>query len=57
VAFCLGTLLELQRHVVGPQRYLTTDLATLPATSPEELDRFLPDVWKREDAAEPILRS
>lgn len=42
-----------ERHGVDPQRYLTSVLAKIGSTPPEELDQFLPDVWKREDAAEP----
>ena len=43
-----------QRHGVDPQRYLTSVLAKIGTTPKEELDQFLPDVWKREDAAEPV---
>ena len=42
-----------ERHGVDPQRYLTSVFAKLPFTPEEELDQFLPDVWKRDDAAEP----
>jgi len=45
---------ERQRHGIDPQRYLTSVLAKLPTTPPNELNQFLPDVWKQEDAAEPI---
>jgi hypothetical protein len=41
-----------ERHGVDPQRYLTSVFAKLPFTPEEEMDQFLPDVWKREDAAE-----
>lgn len=44
-----------ERHNIDPQRYLTSVLAKIGTTSQEELDQFLPDVWKRDDAAEPIL--
>lgn len=44
-----------ERHGVDPQCYLTSVLAKIGTTSQEELDQFLPDVWKRDDAAEPIL--
>jgi transposase len=37
-----------ERHGVDPQRYLTSVLANLPTTPAGELDRFLPDVWKRD---------
>ncbi len=43
-----------ERHSVDPQRYLTSVLAKIGTTPHEELKQFLPDVWKREDAAEPI---
>ena len=42
-----------ERHGLDPQRYLTSVLAKLPQTSPSDLEQFLPDVWKKEDAAEP----
>lgn len=35
-----------ERHGVDPQRYLTSLFAQLPFTSGEELDQFLPDIWK-----------
>ena len=41
-----------ERHGVDPQRYLTSVFAKLPFTPEEELDQFLPDVWKQDDAAE-----
>jgi transposase len=44
-----------ERHNIDPQWYLTSVLAKIGTTSQEELDQFLPDVWKRDDAAEPIL--
>ena len=45
-----------ERHQVDPQRYLTSVLAKLPLLSsddPTEMEPFLPDVWKRDDAADP----
>ena len=42
-----------ERHGVDPQRYLTSVLAKIGTTPREELEQFLPDVWKTEDAAEP----
>jgi hypothetical protein len=44
-----------ERHGVCPQRYLTSVLAKLPLVAPdtEALVPFLPDVWQRDDAAEP----
>lgn len=41
-----------QRHGLDPQRYLTSVLAKLPITPATELDQFLPDIWKRDAAAE-----
>jgi hypothetical protein len=50
-----------ERHAVDPQRYLTSVLskirrggAKIGQTPAEELGQFLPDVWKEEDAAEPM---
>jgi transposase len=43
-----------ERHGLDPQRYLTSVLAKIGTTPAEELAQFLPDVWKREDAALPI---
>ncbi|HYW81012.1 MAG TPA: IS66 family transposase, partial [Thermoguttaceae bacterium] len=52
----LWTLIaSAERHGIDPQRYLTSVLAKLPSTPPDELDQFLPDVWKKEDAAEPVV--
>lgn len=42
------------RHGVDLQRYLTSVLAKIGTTPSEELEQFLPDVWKAEDAAEPM---
>jgi hypothetical protein len=42
-----------ERHGLDPQRYLTSVLAKIGQTPSVELDQFLPDVWKRENAAEP----
>ena len=46
-----------ERHGVDPQRYLTSVFAKLPFTPEEEIDQFLPDVWKRDDAAEPPVET
>jgi hypothetical protein len=43
-----------ERHQVDPQRYLTSVLAKIGQTPTAELDQFMPDVWKRESAADPI---
>lgn len=42
-----------ERHRIDPQRYLTSVLAKIGTTPITELDQFLPDVWGREDQAEP----
>lgn len=54
-----------ERHAVDPQKYLTSLLAKLPTLCRDEmtgeqrlptnaeLEQFLPDVWKKDDAAEP----
>jgi hypothetical protein len=42
-----------ERHGVDPQRYLTSVLAKIGSTPVSQLEQFLPDVWKREDRAEP----
>ena len=50
-----------ERHAIDPQRYLTCVLAKLPllasqggSPSADELTQFLPDVWKRDEAAESL---
>jgi len=47
-------LASAERHGIDPQRYLTSVLAKIGQTPAEELEQFLPDVWKAEDAAESI---
>lgn len=50
----LWTLIaSAERHGLDPQRYLTSVLAKIGQTPAEELAQFLPDVWKRADAADP----
>src|SRR5690606_34003617 len=44
-----------EHHGVDPQRYLTSVLAKIGTTLVGELAQFLPDVWNREDAAEPAV--
>jgi hypothetical protein len=39
---------------LDPQRYLTSVFAKLPVNPADELEQFLPDVWKRDDAEEPV---
>jgi len=43
-----------ERHGVDPQRYLTSVLAKLPTTPAGEMEQFLPDVWAKDDAADPL---
>jgi hypothetical protein len=40
-----------RRHNVDPQRYLTQLLTNLPATPLSQLDDWLPDRWKMNQAA------
>lgn len=50
----LWTLIaSAERHGVDPQAYLRSVLAKIGQTELSEVGQFLPDVWKREDAAEP----
>ena len=47
-----------QRHGIDPHKYLTSILAKIAQTPMSELDQFLPDKWKAEDAhdvAPPLL--
>jgi hypothetical protein len=49
----LWTLIaSAERHGVDPQRYLTSVLAKIGHTKLSDLDQFLPDAWRAEDAAE-----
>jgi transposase len=41
-----------EAHGIDPQRYLSSVLAKIAQTPLSELEQFLPDVWKRELAAE-----
>ncbi len=43
-------LASAERHGLDPQRYLTSVLAKIGQTPAGELEQFLPDAWKREDA-------
>ena len=43
-----------ERHGIDPQRYLTSVLAKIGQTPAAKLDQFLPNVWQRDDAAEPL---
>ena len=47
-------LASCERHGLDPQRYLTSVLAKIGTTPAEQLNQFLPDVWKRDDTAEPV---
>jgi transposase len=49
----LWTLIaSAQRHDIDPQLYLRSVLAHLPALPPDQLQNYLPDVWKRDLMAE-----
>jgi len=51
----LWTLIaSAERHGIDPQRYLTSVLAKIGQTPAAKLDQFLPNVWQRDDAAEPL---
>ncbi len=43
-----------RRHDIDPQRYMTQLLINLPATPMSQLQRWLPDEWKRRDPAPPV---
>jgi transposase len=43
-----------RRHDVDPQRYLTQLLVNLPTARLSDLSAWLPDEWKRRQAAQPI---
>ena len=43
-----------RRHDVDPQRYLTQLLVNLPAARLSDLSAWLPDEWKRRQAAVPV---
>ncbi|QDS98800.1 Transposase IS66 family protein [Adhaeretor mobilis] len=47
-------IVSCEQHKVDPQRYLTSVLAKIGTTHNGDLKQFLPDEWKREDAAEPM---
>src|SRR5271170_1564224 len=42
------------RHGLNPQAYLMSVLAKIGQTPMSELDQFLPDMWKAQDAAEKL---
>ena len=49
----LWTLIaSAERHGLNPQEYLASVLAKIDQTPMSELEQFLPDVWKRQQAAE-----
>lgn len=43
-----------RRHDIDPQRYLTQLLVGLPGTPVKQIDRWLPDEWKRRDTPPPV---
>jgi transposase len=52
-AILSGLASTCRRHAIDPQRYLTQLLTNLPATPVSQLDRWLPDQWKRRDTPPP----
>lgn len=44
-----------ERHGIDPQKYLTSVLAKIGQTKLSELGQFLPDVWKAEGQAAPLV--
>jgi transposase len=56
-ALLYSLIASAERHGVDPQRYLTSVLAKLPFTPQGEIEQFLPDVWKRDEAAEPLVET
>ena len=53
-ALLYSLIASAERHGLDPQRYLTGLFARLPFAPPGEIDRFLPDVWAKDNTAEPI---
>lgn len=43
-----------ERHGLDPQRYLTSVLAKIGPAATCDLEQFLPDAWRREDAGESL---
>ena len=48
----LRFIASAERHGLDPQAYLTGVLAQIATTPITQLDQFLPDVWKKNQAAE-----
>jgi hypothetical protein len=54
----LWTLIaSAERHGLNPQTYLISVLAKIGQTPLSELNQFLPDRWKDDDASEPPMRA
>lgn len=54
----LWTLIaSAERHGINPQTYLMSVLAKIGQTPLSELNQFLPDRWKDDNASEPIVRA
>jgi transposase len=54
----LWTLIaSAERHGLDPQKYMMSVLAKISQTPLSELEQFLPDKWKADDAAEPAARN
>ena len=46
-----------ERHGLDPEAYLRSVLARIGSTPLSELNQFLPDRWKADDAGEPVTRA
>jgi len=46
-------LASAERHGLNPQAYLTSVLAKIGQTKLSDVEQFLPDVWKADDASQP----
>jgi hypothetical protein len=51
-AILWSLIASAQRHEIDVQLYLRSVLAHLPGLPPDELQNYLPDVWKRDLMAE-----
>jgi len=47
-AILWSLIASAQRHGIDPQLYLRSVMAHLPALPPEQLQNYLPDLWKRD---------
>jgi transposase len=51
-AVLYSLIASAERHGLDPQAYLTSVLANIATTPITQLDQFLPDVWKRDQATD-----